>query len=312
MSTKKLPVDRLDSEESIFFARELEAIKAKTYDVKYAELKYLQLLPLSTEAGPSAEEITYRQYDMVGMAKIIGNYADDLPRVDVKGKEFKSKVKSLGDSFGYNIQEIRASRMAGKSLEQRRASVARRAIEQLANRLAFFGDTASGIVGFITHPNISTVTLPADGTGASKLWSTKTPDQILRDMNLVANSIVSNTKGVEVPDTMVLPIEQYNLIASTPRSANSDTTILKYFLTNNPYIKTVSWLNELDNAGTGGVLDVMVAYRKDPDALQVEVPSPFEQLEPEKRGLEYVIDCLMRFGGVSVYYPLSVAKAEGL
>lgn len=313
MSIKKTyHQDKLDSDESIFFSRELEVIKAKTYDVKYAALKYLSLLPLSTEAGPGAEKITYRQYDALGMAKIISNYADDLPRVDVKGKEFSSAVKSLGDAYGYNIQEIRAARMAGKPLEQRRAGQARRAIEQLANKLAFFGDAAAGIIGLLSNPNVSTVTLPADGTGASKLWSTKTPDQILRDMNLVANSIVANTKGVEVPDTMLLPIEQYNYIASTARSANSDTTILAFFKANNPYVKNVEWLNELDNAGTGGVLDVMVCYRKDPDAIQVEVPSPFEQLEPEKRGLEYIIDCLMRFGGVSIFYPLSVAKAEGL
>ncbi len=43
------------------------------------------------------------------MAKIISSYASDLPRADVKGKPTTAIIKSLGDSYGYSIQEMRAS-----------------------------------------------------------------------------------------------------------------------------------------------------------------------------------------------------------
>lgn len=49
----------LDANESIFFERELEHVKARSYDIKYPEFKATMLIPVSTEAGPGAETITY-------------------------------------------------------------------------------------------------------------------------------------------------------------------------------------------------------------------------------------------------------------
>lgn len=308
MSNKKYI--NLDANESIFFARELEAVKAKSYDVQYAELKARKLIPVSFEAGPGAETIKYEQYDQVGMAKIIANYAHDLPRADVKGKEFISVVRSLGASFGYNVQEVRAAKMAGKPLEQRRANAAKRAIMQLENTIAFSGDASHNLGGLLNAANITEVTIPNDGTGASKAWSTKTPDQILRDMNLVANTPSELTKMVEAPDTMLLPVAQFNFISSTRLSTASDTTILKYFLANNPYIKAVEPLNELDSFYAGD--DGIFVYKRDPEKLTMEVPQDFEQFPEQEQGLEFVVPCHARCGGVIVYYPLSIAVGKGI
>ena len=300
----------LDADESIFFARELESVKSKSYDVLYPELKARKLIPVSFEAGPGAESITYQQYDQVGIAKIIAKYGDDLPRADVKGKEFNSPIKSLGASYGYSLQEIRNAKFAGKSLEQRRANAAKRAIMQKENTIAFFGDTNSNLPGLLSNANILVHTLPADGTGATTTFSTKTPDQIIRDLNAAAHKIVEQSKGVHAPDTLLLPIAQYTYCASTPRSSTSDTTILEYFLKNNPFVKNADWLNELDGAGTAGV-DVGFFYKRDPDMLTLEVPQDFEQLPVQERGLEFIVPCHSRVGGTIVYYPFSVCKFEG-
>ena len=300
-----------DSNESMFLQRQLDFIKTQTYDIKYAELKARKLIPVSSEADPGAERIFYRQYDQSGLAKVIANYGDDLPRADVKGSEFFATVKTLGASFAYNLQEMRAAIYGNVPLEQRRANAARRSIAQLENSISFFGDASSGLVGLFNAPNITSVTIPADGTGASKLWTTKTPDLILRDMNLVSNTIVSTSLGVEIPDTLLLPLAQFNYVASTARSANSDTTILNYFLQNNPYIKSVEWVNELLGAGAGPS-DRMFAYRKSPEVLTMEVPSDFEQLELQIVNLEYKVPCIERFAGVLIYYPLALAYGDGI
>jgi hypothetical protein len=302
--------EHFDSNESMFLQRQLDYIKSQTYDIKYAELKARKLIPVSSEADPGAEKIFYRQYDQSGLAKIVANYGDDLPRADVSDKEFSANVKTLGDSYGYNVIEMRNAAYGNVPLEQRRSNAARRAIAQLENSIAFFGDTASGLLGFFNAPNITSVSIPNDGTGASKAWSTKTPDQILRDMNLIANTVVSTSLGIEIPDTMLLPLVNYNYVASTARSANSDTTILNYFLQNNPYIKEVEWVNELATAGSGSVTRSM-AYRRSPEVLTMEVPSDFEQLELQILNLEYKVPCIERFAGVLVYYPLAIAFGDG-
>lgn len=309
----------LDSAESIFFSRELEAKKSKTYDIIKAPLRAFELIPVSTEAGAGAEVITYEQYDEVGMAKIISNYADDLPRSDVRGKEFSARIKSVGNSYGYSLQEIRAAQMAGKPLEQRKANAAARAQREAWNKIAFYGDAEFNLQGLLTNTNIPDSTVDTGAAaGDPTVWSEKTPDEILHDMNKLVNSIVDLTNGAEQPDTLVLPIDQYTHIASTARSANSDTTILEYFLRNNPFIDSVEWSNELTAAqlAANGVTrftgDVMFAYRRDPDVLTLEMPVMFEQLPVQERGLEYLVPCHSRIAGVIVYYPLACAFADGI
>jgi hypothetical protein len=311
----------LDANESVFFDRELTRIKAATYDIIYAEAKALSgLIPIATDAGPGAETIGYTQYDEVGMAKVIANYADDMPRADVKGKQFFSTVKGIGDSFGYNIQEIRASAMANKNLPMRKANAARKAIDQKLNAIAWSARAADnvngGLVGFLYNANITKGTVTTrDG---HITFASKTATEILLDLNKACVDIITLTKGVEIPDTVLLPIEQHALISDTYRADNSDITILQAFLKTHPYITKVDWVAELDavtpipSTGAAGPTDVMIVYKRSPDKLTLEIPQPFEQLEVERRGFEYLTPCHARCGGVIVYYPLSINIVEGI
>jgi hypothetical protein len=301
----------LDEGESIFFARELEHVKSKTYDIKFPELKARALFPVEFEANEGAETITYEQYDQVGMAKIISNYADDLPRADVKGKEFTSKVRTIAASYGYNFDEIQAAKMAGKPLVQRKAMAAKRAHMVLENRIAFFGDTTHNLQGFLTNPNIQEVTLAADGTGSSKTFASKSAAQMIRDIASLFTAVHDISKGVEFADTLMLPLSQYNLIANTLVPDANGVSVMKWVLDNNPHLKDIVWVSELKQAGAGST-DKMVAYRKDPMALTMEVPSEFKQLPVQEKGLEFIVPTHHRFGGVLIYYPLSVAYADGI
>lgn len=303
----------LDANQTAFFARELEYIKARTYDVEYPELKAMQLIPVSTEAGPGAESITYHQYDQLGVAQIIANYAQDLPRADIKGKEFTTPVRSLGTSYGYSLQEIRAAQFAGKNLEQRKANAARRAVEQKMNKIAWFGNEDYGLQGFLTNPNVSRSGVALNQANTSTKWEDKTPDEILKDMFDLVNGIVDLTNGVEAPNTLLLPIKQYTHIASTARSSTSDTTIMEFFMRNSPIITSIEWVQELKGASllTPGE-DIMVAYDRNPDKLTFEVPQMYEQFAAQERGLEFVVPAHARVSSVLIYYPLAVAIGEGI
>lgn len=296
-----------------FFARELESVKARTYDIKYPQLSAAsgRIIPIDTSAGPGAETITYRQYDMTGVAKIVANYADDLPQVNVAGKEFTAKIKSLGDAYTYSLQDIRAAQFAGRPLADRLAMSARRAIEQKINSLAFQGDEEYGIQGLLNNPNIPDFEVANDGTGSSRLWSAKTPAQILRDMNRMESEIVNATFGVERPNTLLLPIAQYQLIATTQNSTASDTTILEFFMSKSIGIKNVEPVIELKDASADGD-DIMIAYNNSPEYLTLEIPQPFEQLPVQEKNLSFTVPCHARFGGVIVYYPLSIVIGEGI
>lgn len=302
---------REDAGETFFFARELEYVKAKSYDIEFPEMKSFKLIPISTEAGEGAEFITYAQFEETGMAKIIQSYADDLPRADIKGKEFTTPVRSIGDSYGYSVQEIRSAMLVGRSLTQRQSNAARRANDQLVNRLAWFGDDNYNMLGMLNNPNIPEAAVLNNGAGATTQWVNKTPDQILYDMNTLVNGINALTKGVEMANTLIMPVAQYTLIASTPRSSVSDTTILEYFIQNNPFITMVDWVPELTGAGPTST-DVMIAYDRNPDKLTMEIPMPYTQYPPQERNLAFVVPCESRYGGIIVYYPLSISIGYGI
>ena len=302
---------RLDSNEHMFFNRELAYVKAKSYDAKYAELKGLSLIPISTEAGAGVNEIIFHQYRGVGFAKVIADYAKDFPRVDIYGEEKAVKVKGIGDSYGYSIKEIRASQRTGKNLDQRRAITARRAHDEMMNRMALKSNTADGTFGLLDFPGITEVTLQADGTNSSKTWASKTPDQIVRDINDLVSAVMEPTSAREVPDTLLLPIAQYNDIATRRIGEAGEKTLMRYILDNSPYIKRIDWLSELKNFGAGGTNRALVG-RFDEEHLTLEIPQPFEQFEAQQEGMEFTIPCHSECAGTIIYYPLAFAYADGI
>ena len=69
----------------IWFARQLDYIKTKVYERLYPAINANRLVPDATDTPEWAETISVRSYTNVGMAKVVANYADDLPRADVMG-----------------------------------------------------------------------------------------------------------------------------------------------------------------------------------------------------------------------------------
>ena len=307
--TEKNPI-RLDAGEEQFFTRELAYVKTTAYEVKHSALKATTLIPVSTEAPSGAETIIARFFDGVGVAKIVADYANDFPRVDVFGREKIIKVRSVGDSFGYSIKEIRRAQMANSRLETRRATIARRAVDEIIDRLAWLGDAAYGIQGFINYPGISEYATPNGATG-HKAWSTKTPDEIVADVAGMLTAVGEITNGREMPDTLILPLAQYNLLAFTPFGLNRDKTIMTFIKENYPQLKRIEWVQELKGQGAAGVDRAMV-YTLDPEHLTLEMPQLFEQFPPQQKGMEFEVICHAETAGVIVYYPLSVAFADGI
>lgn len=301
---------RLDANEGMFFARQLEYVKSQTYDVKRVNLSAFTLMPVSTSIPEGATTHTYRQYDTVGMAKVIANYANDLPRADVVGKEVTSSIRSIGNSYGYNTQEIRSAIFAGQNLNARKAAAASRAHQEKINQLAFSGDTEYGLPGLLSNSNVPEVTLLADGTGSSKTFASKTADKIVRDVNALINKVITQSKGVHRVNQVWLPIEQYALLATTQNSSASDATILEFLQKNHPGVTFIQVV-ELDAAGAGGT-DRMYAMENSIDNWQLEIPMMMRQYSPQQRGLEFEVPMESRFAGVIIEYPLAFAFADGI
>ena len=248
------------------------------------------------------------------MAKIISNYATDLPRVDEKGSPHTAYVKGAGASYGYSIQEMRAARMAGKGLEARKAESARYAIDYLINKIAWAGLKEHNIIGVLSKENdIPVYILPAGAKGSTK-WKDKTAKEILADVNAIQTFVSKITKNVERPDTLLLPHECFMEIANRQLDDTS-TTVLKFIQENAPYLKTIESASELqeDAADTNPYgMNVAFMYQKDPDKFAIESPIPFLQHPAQPKVLEIEVPCEARTAGAIIYYPLSALIIPGV
>ncbi len=295
---------KLDALESLFFERELKHLIPDLFMIDHRKINMRDVLPIDRSAGAVAETITFRQFEEFGEAKIISDYATDLPAVEVLGEEFDTKVRSIGKVAMWSVQEIRAARALGRPLDQMKARAARKACMRKENSIAIAGDALFGLSGLQTDTNI-----PEDI--AAGVWSAATAAVILAELNTLANSIGENSGDAEEPQTIIMPTLQFNRLAVLNAGLGTDTTVLQFFLANNPYIDTIIRVQELAGTFTAGA-DGAFAYDRSADKLRLNIPLDLEQFSPEQIGMMIKVIYHMRVGGVTIHKPLSLRKIRGI
>ena len=276
--------ERRDANETAVFARQLEDIDTELHRVVYPELRGEQIVPVRTAIHEGAEEHTYRVLDGVGVSRVIASYTEDLPRVDVQGREVTTKLFGHGASYGWSIQDMRRSRMSGLPLDNERAMLARETIARKNDEIIAKGESSISVTGFYNNSGVSLVS-PTTGT-----WLTATADQIVDDLLKLERAIIVDSNAVESPDTVVLSPSQFAL-ANTKRLSNTETTALEFFLRKSQGVKNAEVWARGEAANAGGNGPRVAMGRKDPKVLQALLPLPFYQMAPEQRGPGFVINC---------------------
>lgn len=309
---------RNDAVNSVLFKRELEHIQAETDDVLYPDYRYAEFVPTGSFGMAEQKNVyTYRTYDRFGTVKWIQSYADDLPKVNIKGTETSLNAKRFGNAYGFDDDEVMAWQSEGGSLDREGADTARMAHEQFFDVLGSTGDSTVGLKGLLNLANTTSFT-PGTKTAGGTAWGTlvapnATVNEIIADMAGIASAIIAATKGkgILTPNAILLPIEQYTHIASRKLGDGSDVTILKHFLSSNPWIKTVDHWWRCDGAA-GSSVDRMVCYRRDPKVVKFVVNRNFKQSEPLRVGSGHEVRCESKTVGVICPYPLAVAYGDGI
>lgn len=304
---------RADSAESAFFLRSLTKVRSQAFMIEYPELKARGFVATIPDIPSGAQEYLYRVYDKVGQAKVTSGYADGGPRVDVYGTEASQLIRGVVDAYGFNFQELRAALMAGVGLSSMKATAARWVIDKKIDDLLLEGDSVFGLTGLFNLSGTLSYTIPV-GAGGDEEWilagvQKKTALEILRDMYAIENYIVEQTKEIEVPNRMILPLSRYNLISTTPMSTDNTETILQTFLKNSKHVKRVDSSIKLETAGAGSTARA-VCYNDRVDKVGAVVPQEFEQFPPQAHGFEMVTNCHARCGGVVAFYPKSICYAD--
>lgn len=312
---------RLDAADNagIFFAKQLAYVKSKAYDKEFPELTGLKLFPQTSEVDEGAMYMEYYSYEPVGFADIIANYASDLPRVDVKGTPHRAEIVGIGNSYGYNVQELRACRRNAllgtmKPLDAARAEAARRAYDIKINHLIWHGDEKTGIIGVLSSGNNIPVYTLTNGAGGKADWASKTADEIAADVAGMLNYIDTLTQGVEHPDSWAMPNDLYTSL-NLRRIDGTGESVLSYIKNHTPQIVNWEVAGELSKSNTdynSTGKNIGLLYTKDAEKMAHEVPLAFLQHAPQERNLEMVINCEGRDAGMVIPYPLSACLVYGL
>lgn len=303
----------LDSNQTAYFARQLEVVKAQTYDIKVGALRAVELFPVDGTTPQYAENQTYYQYDARGLAKIISDYGTDIPSVEVAGKAFTSKIETIALSYAYSIMDIKRGAIQGTPLNVRKALATRRGVMARHNQLFWLGDTTAGIVGVLSNSSVPNAQVSADGAGgagSSPLWANKTPAQVLRDLTQSITEIKSLTKGVESPNLLVMSEVRLNFLRGTLMTTNSRDTILTTFQNMYPEIR-VEGAEELAGAFQGGAEGFLLG-RNESTHIELIAPIVYEETPPESINLAYKVNSIGRNGGAAIYYPLAFSKKYGI
>ena len=317
---------RLGDGDGLFMQRQLEAIETASYDILYPDLEARLVFKTNTFGGAGATSLTYRSYDHVGSAQVISARATDLPKSDISGREYSIAVKSVGVAYDFDIDELASAQMAGMPLEARKAMAAKRGYEEFINSSVWYGDDLSGLTGLFSVDDsgdnaqgITEATVASNGeTTPSTLWVDKEPDQIIADLNNACNAMYAGSKKIFRPQEILMSVERWNYINSTPRSINSDTTILAYFLANNQFINDKSQIKELnaiEGQGQGGSECFIVMTQTSPEGLEtvrIREPLPLAFMPVQLHGMVYEIPGRGRFAGLQVTYPFAIAIWSGI
>jgi hypothetical protein len=295
-----------------FVESQLSYIESKMWEVQYRKITYNQVIPISTEPGEWAQSVVYYFSDRKGKAKFIGSKALDVPLVEVGTERAVTPVELAGIGYDYSDEEIRQAIYLGQPLPQRKANAARECYEDLTQRTGYFGDLTLNLPGFLNNANVPSSVVVNPGAGTE--WVNKTPDEITFDINDFLGDIFVDTLQIEQADTLLLPTQQWNYIATTRLDIVNNTTILEYIVSKSPYLNStadVIPIPELVGAGVGGS-DRMVAYTKSTDKVVYYITMPLRFTEPQREGLGFIVPGAFKIGGVEFRYPLSARYADGI
>ena len=296
--------DFIDAQAALgFVTHQRTHIETEVLKRPYPAVKYAEMIPIDTTASPFSLSVTHFTQDATGRAKFISGKGDDVPLVNISGSKFEQMVNMAGVGYSFSLEEIGAAQQMGTNLQSDGAQAARESYEQFVDEVAFAGDTTLGIEGFYSMTGV-----PSAAAGAT--FAASTPDAILAIINTALNAIYTNTLGIEMGDTIALPLAEYARLSSTRLGDGSDVTILDYIRRANVY--TAQTGQPLSIFADRRLTTKMVVYRRDPSVLKMHVPMPLRFIAPQSVNLEIKVLGMFRFAPVNIRKPQAVRYVTGI
>lgn len=313
-----MDVNFQDAQQALgFIAPQLLRINTEVEMMRYPSWDYSRLMNVNTDGDMWDLGSVFYSGDIAGKAEFLSSKGFDMPFADISQSQHLQANHLAGIGYEWSLGELQRAAKLNRNLSNDKAEAARQVAEAFVYGIAIRGNAEKNVTGLINDASVPTANVAADGTGATTTWSTKTPDQISRDVNAALNAPFNSSSETQRANVLLLPTTRLQYLSSTRIGDGSDT-VLKFVRENNAYTLetgqalTIIGTRELETAGAGGTAR-MVAYDNDRGVVQMHLPGPHEFLPAfPKSAMTWEVGGILNVGGVEIRRPKGMAYRDGI
>lgn len=261
----------------------------------------------------SAMSVAYGITGGAGDDPVQAGGSNGLPIVQASVDKGIYKAHTFAVALRVMFQDMQRANFIGRSMDQLLQDGVRMAFDKHQDQNIYTGLPQYKTTGTINNPDATESTV-ADGASGNGNWVTKTPAEILADVNkalITTWDQAGNDLGA-LPNHILLPYEEYNYILSTPVSDLATKSIYDYIMENNItsknggdlFIGATQWCK---GAGTGGT-DRMVVYINHERYLKADELVPLSRImsAPNVANVCYDTAYMANLSEVQVMYPQTI------
>lgn len=259
----------------------------------------------------------------------IGKNTDQITGVGLDIAKLPFPLRPWGVELKYTILELESAAKLGRPIDVQKYEGMQLKHQMDIDEQVYIGDTTTGDTGLVNNTLVTNVSNLANGALGGAAWTTKTPAEILADVNAALMSVWTASAYSVMPTRILLPPVQFGYISSQLVSLAGNNSILKYLQDNN--LLTTSGRGKIDifpskwliGAAAGGTIGTeggpvagttynrMVVYTK--EKQRVRYPMTLLQRTPiQYESIYHKTTYFCRLGVVEVVYPETIGYFDGL
>jgi hypothetical protein len=231
-------------------------------------------------------------------------------------------LRPWGFEVKYTVFELEASARLGRPIDSQMYDAMRYKHQMDIDEQIFMGDTGFGDTGLLNNNLVTPTSFPL-GVSGFTLWTQKTPNEILNDINFAVNTVWANSAWAWMPTHLLIPPAQFSYISTQLVSLAGNQSILSYVLENNVTVKQGAtplriypnkWcigMGAGGTIGTIGTVDRLVAYTKNFNLVRYPMTS-LGRTPVTYDGLWHKCVYFMKLGVVELVYPETMGYFDGL
>jgi hypothetical protein len=315
-----------------FLVGELERLDYTLHE-PLVSIKYLRDMPLREDAT-IADEVTsftssaFASASGTGDGNSIGNgkawagkSSTQISGVGIDIDKTPHPLRPWALEIKYDLLELESSARVGRPIDEQKYAALKLKHQMDVDEQAYYGDTTTSDTGLVNATGV-TFTNVAPGAAGGTAWTTKTPAEILADVNTALQTVWQTAAWDVLPNRVLIPPAQYSYISTQLVSNAGNTSILTYLLDNNivtsqgaPFeIYPAKWCigaGAGGTIGTTGTVDRMVVYSKEYDRIRFPM-TLLSRTPVQYEGIYLKSTYYGRLGVVEVVYAQTVGYFDGI